>query len=102
MSRISHPAGRFCAIVLLLTVATHVVAQSAPEKEPQAKASSEVALNAQLVKTGLYLIEGGGANSLLRFSANGLILVDGKLPGNYRALMSQVRKISKISDLPVR
>jgi glyoxylase-like metal-dependent hydrolase (beta-lactamase superfamily II) len=31
-----------------------------------------------------------------------LILVDGKLPDNYRALMSQVRKLSKISDLPLR
>jgi glyoxylase-like metal-dependent hydrolase (beta-lactamase superfamily II) len=59
-------------------------------------------LTSHLVKTGLYLIAGGGANSLLRFSANGLILVDGKLPGNYRALMSQVRRISKLSDLPVR
>ena len=41
-------------------------------------------------------------NSLLRLSANGIILIDGKLPGNYRAFMSQVRSISKISDLPVR
>jgi cyclase len=39
---------------------------------------------------------------LLRFSANGLILVDGKLPGTYPALMSQVRRISKLSDLPLR
>jgi glyoxylase-like metal-dependent hydrolase (beta-lactamase superfamily II) len=102
MSRNSHPVGRLCASVLLLAIAACVVAQDAPQKESHAKASNDSALSAQLVKTGLYLIEGGGANSLLRFSANGLILVDGKLPGNYRALMSQVRKISKISDLPVR
>lgn len=63
---------------------------------------AEVAFNAQLVKTGLYLISGGGSNSLLRLSANGIILVDGKLPGNYRVFMAQVRSISKISDLPVR
>src|SRR5262249_12546796 len=31
-----------------------------------------------------------------------LIIVDGKSPGTYRDLMSQVRKINKISDLPVR
>lgn len=59
-------------------------------------------LNAEWVKTGLYLITGSGANSLLRFSANGLILVDAKLPGSYRALKSQVRRIAKLSDSPVR
>ena len=59
-------------------------------------------LSADLVKTGLYVITGGGGNTLMRFSANGLILVDGKLPGNYRALMSQVRKINKLWDLPIR
>lgn len=49
-----------------------------------------------------YLIAGGGANSLVRFSVTGLILVDGKLPGRHRALMSQVRRILRISDLPVK
>jgi hypothetical protein len=45
-----------------------------------------VTLGAELVKTGLYLISGGGCNSLLRLSAAGTVLVDGKLPGTYRAL----------------
>lgn len=61
-----------------------------------------VELRAELVKTGLYLISGGGCNSLLRLSAAGTVLVDGKAPGTYRALMSQVRRINKISDLPLR
>jgi glyoxylase-like metal-dependent hydrolase (beta-lactamase superfamily II) len=56
-------------------------------------------LTAQFVKTGLYVISGGGCNTVLRLSANGLILVDGKLPGNYEALM---RRVKKISDQPVR
>ena len=59
-------------------------------------------LQAQLVATGLYLITGGGGNSLLRFSANGLVLVNGKSPESYRPLMSQVRKINKLSDMPLR
>lgn len=53
----------------------------------------------ELVKTGLYLISGGGCNTLLRLTANGLILVDGKLPGNYQALAAYVKRIS---DQPVR
>jgi glyoxylase-like metal-dependent hydrolase (beta-lactamase superfamily II) len=65
-------------------------------------AAEEPVLSADLVKTGLYLITGGGGNSLLRLSASGSILVDGKQPGSYRALRSQIRRISKLSDLPVR
>jgi len=94
---------RLCgAILLAMIVAVAVPAQAHQEKGSPEKVPAEAPLTAQLVKTGLYLISGGGANTLLRFSANGLILVDGKLPDNYRALMSQVRRISKISDLPVR
>jgi cyclase len=59
-------------------------------------------LDVDLVKTGLYLIRGGGCNSLLRLSAAGSVLVDGKLAGTYRALMSQIRRINKLSDLPLR
>jgi glyoxylase-like metal-dependent hydrolase (beta-lactamase superfamily II) len=71
-------------------------------EKPPGKGSQEVRLTTQLLKTGLFLISGGGANSLLRLSANGLILVDGKRPENYAALMSQVRTISRITDMPVR
>src|SRR5215472_15701674 len=56
-------------------------------------------LHAELVKTGLFLISGGGCNSLVRLSANGMIVVDGKLPGNYEALLALA---NKISDQPVR
>ena len=52
-------------------------------------------MTAQYVKTGLFVISGRGSNSVLRLSANGLILVDGKLPGSYDALMAQVKRISK-------
>lgn len=52
-------------------------------------------LPADLVKTGLYLISGGGCNSLLRLSAGGLILVDGKLPGSYAPLLDWSTRISK-------
>jgi len=97
------PIYRLCAIILLaMAVAGPLSAQDHQEKGAPEKGPAEAQFTAQLVKTGLYLISGGGANTLLRFSANGLILVDGKRPDNYRALMSQVRRISKISDLPVR
>ena len=68
----------------------------------EAAASQDGQLEAELVRTGLYLIRGGTGNSLLRLSANGMVLVDGTLPGSHRALMSQVRRISRLSDMPIR
>jgi glyoxylase-like metal-dependent hydrolase (beta-lactamase superfamily II) len=59
-------------------------------------------LTPTLVKTGLYEISGAGANSLVRFSGSGQIVVDGGTAGSYRALMSQVRRLSRLSDLPVQ
>jgi cyclase len=90
--------------LIALVAANAALAASAADSPPASAASSASApaLGAELVKTGLYLITGGGSNSLLRLSPAGSVLIDGKLPGNYRALMSQVRKISKLSDLPVR
>src|SRR6516164_4679946 len=50
----------------------------------------------QQVKPGLYMITGAGANSEVRLTSGGLIVVDGKLPGeqNYNALMDQIKMIS--------
>jgi glyoxylase-like metal-dependent hydrolase (beta-lactamase superfamily II) len=52
-------------------------------------------MTTQYVKTGLYVISGRGSNSVLRLSANGLLLVDGKLPGGYDVLLGQVKRVSK-------
>lgn len=60
------------------------------------------ALQAALVKTGLYLVASEGGNTLVRFSAVGILLVDGQGAGQYRALMSQVRRLNRLGDLPVR
>jgi cyclase len=92
------PTYYLCAFLLTLTI---TVSAQNPQQAP-GKSINDVVMTAELVKPGLYLIAGGGGNTLLRFSPRGLILVNGKLPDNYRSLMSQVRKISKISDLPVR
>jgi glyoxylase-like metal-dependent hydrolase (beta-lactamase superfamily II) len=70
-------------------------AQTTQNHEPSPKSSREGVLSMELVKTGLYEILGGGGNSLVCLSAGGLILVDGKLPGNYEALLKQVNRVSK-------
>ncbi|HUK36444.1 MAG TPA: MBL fold metallo-hydrolase [Vicinamibacterales bacterium] len=55
----------------------------------------------QQVRPGLFVVAGAGANSLARVTSDGVILVDGKLPGgqNYDGLMAQIRSIT---DKPVK
>jgi hypothetical protein len=86
------PAHRLCAIVLLwLATALAASAQNTAAKQRPPKTLDDVPPSKEMVKTGLYVISGGGCNSVLRLSGNGLILVDGKLPGNYDDLLFHVR-----------
>jgi glyoxylase-like metal-dependent hydrolase (beta-lactamase superfamily II) len=89
-------------VIALLAMVGVVTSSAVAAEEQRGSGSQEPKLDIQLVKTGLFLISGGGANSLMRLSANGEILVDGKRPENHAVLMSQVRKISRITDMPIR
>jgi glyoxylase-like metal-dependent hydrolase (beta-lactamase superfamily II) len=53
------------------------------------------------LKPDLYMITGGGANTLVRVTPDGLIVVDTKNPGdeNYNRVMEEIRSVS---NLPVR
>jgi glyoxylase-like metal-dependent hydrolase (beta-lactamase superfamily II) len=55
----------------------------------------------QPVKSGLYIVTGAGANSLVRVTNDGAILVDGKLPSdqNYSGLIDQIKTVT---DKPVK
>ena len=50
----------------------------------------------QQIKPGFYMIPGAGANSEIRVTNDGVILVDGKLPGekNYDDLMAQIKSVT--------
>src|SRR5215813_9530030 len=55
----------------------------------------------QQVKPGLYMVAGAGANSLVRVTSAGVILMDTKLPGeqNYNDLVAQIKTVT---DQPVK
>jgi glyoxylase-like metal-dependent hydrolase (beta-lactamase superfamily II) len=55
----------------------------------------------QVVKPGLYVVPGGGSNSIVRVTPAGVILVDTKMPGpaNYDGLLAQIRTVT---DQPVK
>lgn len=96
------PARAPWAIVLLCMVwCIASSAQYTQGKEPAGKSAGGGALTAKTVKTGLFVISGGGGNSLLRLSGNGLILVDGNFPSDYEAILKLASRLS-YSDQPIR
>jgi cyclase len=55
----------------------------------------------RLLKPNLYMITGGGANTLIRLTTDGLIVVDTKNPGdeNFNRVMEEIKSVS---NLPVK
>ncbi len=95
--------GRRCIAAALAAGAMAAgFAAPADTAAPDTPAVAAERLETQALRTGLYLIRGGGANSLLRLSAQGMVLVDAKRDDSYRPLMAQIRRINRTSDLPLR
>jgi glyoxylase-like metal-dependent hydrolase (beta-lactamase superfamily II) len=61
----------------------------------------DTVMPARLLKPGLFLVTGGGANTLIRVTPEGLIVVDTKNPGDdqYNGLLAQIKAVS---PLPVK
>ncbi len=92
--------GRWMFVALLAVPSVSALhAQYTRANDPADKNPAKAPLHVEMVKTGLFLISGGGSNSVLRLTANGSIIVDGKTPGSYEALLTEAKKIS---DQPVR
>ena len=94
--------GSWPRIIVLLSIVAALAHATPIAKAQRAPAAAPVTLTTTLVKTGLFLISGGGANTLVRLSPAGLILVDGKLSDNYTPLIKKVKNISKFIDLPIQ
>ncbi|HTC88564.1 MAG TPA: MBL fold metallo-hydrolase [Bryobacteraceae bacterium] len=91
---------KLIAIFALLVAAS--IAQSQPPAAPAGGGRGAPQPQAiQQVKPGLYMITGAGGNTTVRVTSQGLIVVDGKLPGqaNYDALMALIKGVS---DQPVK
>src|ERR1700689_671830 len=89
----------------LVTLAFLAAAVLAPAQQPPAPTAggrgAPQPQAIQQVKPGLYMITGAGGNTTVRVTSQGLIVVDGKLPGqaNYDALMALIKSVS---DQPVK
>jgi len=59
-------------------------------------------LRTDLLRTGLFMVTGGGANTLVRLTLRGLVVVDAKREESFKPLMGQIRRVNRLADLPVR
>jgi glyoxylase-like metal-dependent hydrolase (beta-lactamase superfamily II) len=85
---------RFVLALALLVPVAMASAQRGP-------AAGQTVEKIRQLKPNLYMVTGGGANTLIRVTTDGLIVVDTKNPGdeNYRRLMEE---IASVSNLPVK
>jgi glyoxylase-like metal-dependent hydrolase (beta-lactamase superfamily II) len=81
--------------VVLLTALITIEAQQ-PPAQGRGRGGGQPVQPIQMVKAGLYVVPGGGSNSIVRVTSDGVILVDTKLPGeaNYNGLMDQIRSVT--------
>jgi len=82
-------------------VATALLAQGPPGGGRGGPKAGQTVEKIRLLKPNLYMITGGGANTLIRVTPEGLIVVDTKNPGddNYNRVMEEIKSVS---DLPVK
>ncbi|MBV9768237.1 MAG: MBL fold metallo-hydrolase [Bryobacterales bacterium] len=93
---------RITISIVLAILPAMVLAQSQQPAAPAvARRGAPQPQAIQLVKPGLYIITGAGGNTTVRVTSEGLIVVDGKLPGqaNYDALMALIKGVS---DQPIK
>jgi len=95
----------FCYTTLAIGLVPGLLAQGPGGGKGGPKAGATVE-KIRLLKPGLYLITGGGANTLVRVATDELIVVDTKNPGptgspdeNYNRVMEEIRSVS---NLPVK
>ncbi len=83
--------------------AGNVAAQAAPGGGPAGPGPrpGQAVEKIRQLKPDLYMVTGGGANTLVRVTTEGLIVVDTKNPGdeNYKRVMEEIRSVS---PLPVK
>jgi cyclase len=100
---------QFCNVTLAMGLAAALFAQGPPGGKGGGKGAPKAGATVEkirLLKPGLYLITGGGANTLVRVANDELIVVDTKNPGsnaspdeNYDRVMEEIRSVS---NLPVK
>ena len=93
--------GLFLGVVAAIAIATTLtLLAQAPQGGPpggRGAAAGQTVEKIRELKPNLYMITGGGANTLVRITTEGLIVVDTKNPSdeNYKRLMEEIASVAK-------
>jgi glyoxylase-like metal-dependent hydrolase (beta-lactamase superfamily II) len=90
------------ALMLTVVLVALVAAQAPPGQGRGGRGGpGQTVEKIRTLKPNLYMVTGGGANTLIRVTPEGLIVVDTKNPGdeNFNRLMEEIRSVS---TLPVK
>jgi glyoxylase-like metal-dependent hydrolase (beta-lactamase superfamily II) len=95
---------RFCCtarhLVAGMLFAVAIAGEAAEVPAPAANSSAPV--SAEMVRPGLYRINGVGGGTLVRAGTDGLVVVDSGRSGTYPLLMTEIRRIAQSSNPPIR
>ena len=85
----------FLIVAAISLASTSLQAQQAPA-QGRGRGGGQPVQPIRMVKPGLFVVPGAGANSIVRVTSDGVILVDTKLPGdaNYDGLMAQIKTVT--------
>jgi cyclase len=83
-------------IALAATLAAHAQGPPASPQGAAGRGGGQPVQSIRMLKPNLYVVPGGGANSIVRVTNEGVILVDTKLPGeaNYNGLLEQIKTVT--------
>src|SRR5262245_58582774 len=84
------------ALAAMLATAVAVSSAQAPQGRGGRGGAGQTVEKIRQLKPDLYMITGGGANTLVRVTTDGLIVVDTKNPGdeNFNRVMEEIRSVS--------
>lgn len=87
---------KFLSVTLLSFAGMAALVAQPPQGKGGPKAGQTVE-KIRMLKPNLYMITGGGANTLIRVTSEGLILVDTKNPSdeNYNRMVEEIRSVSQ-------
>ena len=87
---------RSLVVAVMVMVASAAASLAQAPAQGQGRGGGPPVQPIQMVKPGLYVVPGGGSNSIVRVTPEGVILVDTKMPSaaNYDALVAQIRSVT--------
>ena len=87
---------RSLVVAAVVTLASGTASLAQAPAQVAGRGGGQPVQSIQMVKPGLYVVPGGGSNSIVRVTPEGVILVDTKLPGaaNYDGLLAQIRSVT--------